>query len=573
MSENKLVKIIAFGPVVFIPIIMLIILGFIIKSDKENLKVAVASLESDLIISEKKAIKTKVDSVVDLISYQNSIIEQDLHAKIQERVQTAHAMALSIYNQYKDTKTVPELQTMIITALRPLLWNDGESFIWILDHKGVFFLAPEYLRHLEGSSIINFKDATGRLVIQEEIAMVKKDGEGFLWDTFTKPNGDPTIQYKQLAFVKDFGAFDWYFGSSEYLDTATKISDAKLLKSIDKISKATSNYLYVITLDGEVILHPQFKATDSPTKELQAVLALHTQALQDKDEAFISYEWFNPEAKIWEKKYTYIHKIPKSNWILGSGFYTSSVEKAVEKQTQKLYGDFNSKKMYIISIGAFLLTALFIIALMLSKYIQKSFTRYNQIIQAKQNELYELNQTLEKKVQERTQELEASKEALEQLATTDSLTNIHNRYSIMKILGHEISRSKRDAISLCILLYDIDHFKVVNDTYGHDVGDAVLVELTEVVKEGLREIDTIGRYGGEEFLVVMPNTTKEQAIHIAQRVRQRVEAHSFIALNERITISLGLTLYVTGSSKIELFKKVDELLYEAKREGRNRVKY
>lgn len=573
MNENQLVKIIAFGPVVFIPLMTLLILGFIIKSDKEDLKVAVASLESELIISEKKAIKTKVDSVVDLISYQNSIIEQDLHAKIRERVETAHAMAFSLYTTYKDTKTVSELQNIIITALRPLLWNDGESFIWILDHKGVFFLVPEYLRHLEGSSIINFKDATGRLVIQEEIAMVKKDGEGFLWDTFTKPNGDPTIEYKQLAFVKDFGAFDWYFGSSEYLDTATKISDAKLLKSIDKISKDTSNYLYVITLDGNVILHPQFKATDSPTKELQAVLALHTQALQEKDEAFISYEWFNPEAKIWEQKYTYIHKIPNSNWILGSGFYASTIQEVAAQQTQKLYGDFNTKKMYILSIGTFLLALLFLVALMLSRYIQRSFTRYHGIIEAKQSELSELNQTLEKKVQERTQELEVSKEALEKLATTDSLTDIHNRYSIMKILEHEMSRSKRDALSLCLLLYDVDHFKRVNDTYGHDVGDAILVELTQVVQEGLREIDAIGRYGGEEFLVVMPNTTQEQAIHVAQRVRQRVEAHSFVVVSEPITISLGLTLYVAGTSKIELFKRVDELLYEAKREGRNRVKY
>lgn len=91
---------------------------------------------------------------------------------------------------------------MVVEALHPLEWNNGESFIWILDFDGIFQLAPTYLRHLEGSSIIDFQDSTGREIIKEEIALVKTVGSGFLWDTFTKPNEDPNKQFKQLAFVK-----------------------------------------------------------------------------------------------------------------------------------------------------------------------------------------------------------------------------------------------------------------------------------------------------------------------------------------------------------------------------------
>ncbi len=142
----------------------------------------------------------------------------------------------------------------------------------------------------------------------------------------------------------------------------------------------------------------------------------------------------------------------------------------------------------------------------------------------------------------------------------------------MDILEQEISRAKRHETSLTVLMYDIDHFKKVNDTYGHYVGDNVLVSLTELVKNTFRDIDFMGRYGGEEFIVVMPNTTIENAEQISQRVRRKVQEYDFTTVG-KLTISLGLVKLESDESAATLFKRLDDMLYFSKDSGRNRLSF
>ncbi|WP_428561995.1 MAG: diguanylate cyclase [Solidesulfovibrio sp. DCME] len=155
-------------------------------------------------------------------------------------------------------------------------------------------------------------------------------------------------------------------------------------------------------------------------------------------------------------------------------------------------------------------------------------------------------------------------------AATDALTGIANRAGIDEILDGALRRTAGEQSALAVAMFDIDHFKVINDTYGHPAGDAVLVELTGLVADHVRAGDSLGRYGGEEFLIVAPGTHLQEARRLAERLRLAVENHLFPAAG-RVTISLGLAEARPGESAAALVARADEALYRAKETGRNRV--
>jgi len=176
------------------------------------------------------------------------------------------------------------------------------------------------------------------------------------------------------------------------------------------------------------------------------------------------------------------------------------------------------------------------------------------------------------------QSLVLSQEAtkLRSLAAKDELTGLHNRRSLMKILQKEIDRAKRYGSPLSAVMVDIDHFKDFNDSYGHQAGDAILQEVTQLIAAASRELDVIGRYGGEEFLIVLPETHVDQATIYAERVRAGIET---LGRERRkthplcdLTISIGVTSLIREKDDIESFiHRVDHAMYAAKDRGRNRV--
>ncbi|HET9956344.1 MAG TPA: diguanylate cyclase [Polyangiaceae bacterium] len=178
-------------------------------------------------------------------------------------------------------------------------------------------------------------------------------------------------------------------------------------------------------------------------------------------------------------------------------------------------------------------------------------------------------------LRERNQELEAMLHHVEALAITDPLTGLFNRRRFADVLKREYAVTRRYQNTLSCLLLDLDHFKRINDHYGHDAGDRVLKELAQKVAENLREVDVPARYGGEEFAVLLPHTRKEDARIVAERLRRAIESIqlTFDGKPERVTVSIGVagnTDVASGKAE-DLVKAADVALYEAKRLGRNRV--
>lgn len=159
---------------------------------------------------------------------------------------------------------------------------------------------------------------------------------------------------------------------------------------------------------------------------------------------------------------------------------------------------------------------------------------------------------------------------LEQLAVTDGLLGIFNRRHTAERLEEELYRARRYGNVLSVLMMDIDHFKRINDNYGHDVGDRVLITVADAIKRRLRHSDVFGRWGGEEFLLVLPETSLSNAALLAEKIRAQV-AELSIPPVERVTVSLGVAGYTAGDTSESLLKRADTNLYQAKNGGRNRV--
>ena len=165
-------------------------------------------------------------------------------------------------------------------------------------------------------------------------------------------------------------------------------------------------------------------------------------------------------------------------------------------------------------------------------------------------------------------------EEIYRLMTVDGLTEVHNKRYFHEMLERETSRCIRYDRTFSLVLFDIDHFKMINDTYGHLAGDAVLRKLGTLVKRHVRRDDTVARIGGEEFAIITPEIGVHGACELARKLRQLVEeaAFEFEGTRMDVTISLGVAMWEVGvRTAEELMKRADEKLYEAKRTGRNRV--
>jgi diguanylate cyclase (GGDEF)-like protein len=179
----------------------------------------------------------------------------------------------------------------------------------------------------------------------------------------------------------------------------------------------------------------------------------------------------------------------------------------------------------------------------------------------------------QKKLFEAFEELERQKAILYQSSIMDHLTQVYNRSYIMKIFDNAFAQTKRYQQDFSCIILDIDNFKAINDTYGHPVGDEVIKETAQNIASQLRDADSVGRYGGEEFLIILPNTSVAEAKQVAEKIRITVENATVGKQKLSVTVSLGLsdTLIASPTTQEEMLHNVDVALYQAKEKGKNRT--
>ncbi|MDZ7818393.1 MAG: diguanylate cyclase [Aliarcobacter sp.] len=185
-------------------------------------------------------------------------------------------------------------------------------------------------------------------------------------------------------------------------------------------------------------------------------------------------------------------------------------------------------------------------------------------------EVIKLNKNLEDKIKEKTQSLVDANEKLIQLASLDPLTNIYNRRMIDEYISKETVKSKRYKNDLSLIILDIDHFKETNDKYGHQVGDEIIVEICKIISRNIRESDIFGRWGGEEFIILLPQTNLDSAFIVAENLRKKIENYNFRKVGTK-TISIGISQFNNNENIFQFIKRADDAMYKAKNSGRNKI--
>lgn len=205
--------------------------------------------------------------------------------------------------------------------------------------------------------------------------------------------------------------------------------------------------------------------------------------------------------------------------------------------------------------------------------LAKHFNIMHHTIKRQIAELNAHREMLEQEVQERTKELEEANKKLDLISRTDELTGLPNRRDMLRTIDNEIQRVTRSKKPFCFIFIDIDHFKNVNDTYGHACGDEVLKHVSATIRNLLRKYDVLARYGGEEFLTLLPETDLEGAKIVAERFRKTIEDTTVIfgKLSIKVTITLGVAQYDHALGADKSIQMADRALYEGKETGRNKV--
>lgn len=169
-------------------------------------------------------------------------------------------------------------------------------------------------------------------------------------------------------------------------------------------------------------------------------------------------------------------------------------------------------------------------------------------------------------------ELKIKNKRLKFLARVDKLTNVFNRTKLDEVIEKEINRAKRFNRTFSVILIDIDDFKSINDNYGHLIGDKVLVELANILKQYSRNVDTVGRWGGEEFLIICPETHKQGVIEHAKYLQKQINIYKFNDV-QKLTVSIGLSTYDIKDDMDSLVKRADDALYKVKNNGKNNITF
>lgn len=268
--------------------------------------------------------------------------------------------------------------------------------------------------------------------------------------------------------------------------------------------------------------------------------------IKEHGELYFDYYFKKMNSEIVAHKLSYAKLYKPFDWVVATGVYLDDVDRLIQREKIDMQQTSDAQQMLTLSIAmvAVLLTAISIV------FFEKQFIG---LVSNYEQRIGDYTATLEK------------------LSITDKLTGLFNRLKLDDVFDYELAQAQRYKKSFSILLLDIDGFKTVNDTYGHQVGDQVLVEFSGVLASNSRSAESIGRWGGEEFLIILPETPHDGAMAYAEKIRNLVATHDFPVVGT-ITCSVGVSTYSTNDSKESMLGRADEALYRAKKMGRNTVR-
>ncbi len=563
-------------------IALLITSALWIESIYEKYELDSIRLERAHINQVRSQLKNRVDTLVNLAHYRNDKIEQDLKNDLKNRVYELNSLMMEIYTTNQGIKSDDEIKQLIRETVRSLRYNQGRGYYFIDTLQGDVILYPVYPKS-EGTNLYDLQDDMGNYPLRDEIDIVKRYGHGFTEGYWKKP-GDIENSFKKIVYVQKFAPYDWYFGTGEYVDVVRESVQEEILHYVDQLRFGDSNeeYAFIHDRNGvqiangvypELIGKVNLDLTDgNGVKIIQQQLALTEKA---PFYGFFSHLWpkntmSDPQG--YYNSLTYVASIQEWDWVVGSNVDMTALQAAIETNQQELTDRLQSSVLNILLLMCALGVLGVIVAHFTTKRIRRGIEFFAEHIQQSSERMNLINHDdvtyqefdgLAKVFNEKTGKIN-------RLLHQDDLTGLFNRRFVDAKLQALLSAPISDQQSLALILFDIDHFKRVNDEYGHVVGDVALCEIAKCIQSQTRKQDFVGRFGGEEILVILPDISNDEALALAERIRQTVENLTITGIDRAITISGGISCR-TGETPDKMIIEADGKLYQAKKNGRNQI--
>ena len=299
-------------------------------------------------------------------------------------------------------------------------------------------------------------------------------------------------------------------------------------------------------------IHPNLPQTEgmwlsTATTDIKGNLpyAAELEGMKEHGEVYFEYFFKKMDSEKIIRKMAYAKLYKPYDWVVATGVYLDDVDNLVEVERAKMDATYKAKRTLALSVAA----GIVLLSTLLIVFFEKQVAR--------------LISTNEQNVCRYTK-------LLKEISCTDHLTGLFNRVRLDEVFRYESRQFNRYKTAFSIILMDVDHFKRINDTCGHQVGDLVLTELAGLLRVNSRDTDTVGRWGGEEFLFICSETGLENTVLMADKIRGIIEAHDFPEVR-RITCSFGVSTFHEGDDIKAMLDRADKSLYRAKAAGRNKV--
>lgn len=559
------------GTSFFIAIIMVLLLtfttgGLLIAKKFYSLKSDLVTLERELISQQREQLQNDVTQQVERIDSLRHSMGKRLELQLSTKVAEVIVMAENIYENLQGKLSEEEVAETVIEAIRPVRFYEKGGYFFILSMDGDAILYPAS-SGIEGGNFLTDETGMNPEVARNLISLAKRQQKGFYRYAWPKLDDTTGKLYSKVSYVSYFEQFDWVIGTGEYYDNLDEIARMTIAKDLETSFAVKSNdyfFLYEIhNLSGGDDFATMVVNNNRPdlvgTKLSDNFADIHgkqfrkefMQGIREKGEAESVYWYKKPDGSGVGRKMAYFKYYPDWKWVVARGVYLDRLDAVIVAKKEELRTKVRDDIILLCIIFLVAVAVALVIAYFYSQELQSIFTRYKQTQQEHLTTLKKLNKALEKK------------------SNTDVLTKTYNRGYFNQQLSMELARTNRYQTPLSLILLDIDRFKLINDTYGHLKGDAVLQDIAVLVQKHIRKNDLLARWGGEEFTILIPGVEKQNAIMFAEKLRLLIEDFKFTD-GLRVTCSFGVSEYMVDEVGDDFINRADKALYRAKDSGRNR---
>lgn len=540
--------------------------GLFIFNKFKALNKDLKEIENNFVLDKKNQLKADVDALISRIETSKAGFRIVLEEQLAQRVNEAIGIADNIHSSLSSSLGKEQTADIIKEALRPIRFNNNQSYYFIITFDGDAVLHPTDIE-IEGQNLLLSPDGKTSRTAKKIIELITSQKEGFTHYSWTRPGDTSGRDYPKISYAAVFEPYNWIIGTGEYIVNLETLARETITKDLrNNLQSSIHDYFFVYKLHdikggkefatmlinsnrkdlvGKRISDDYVDARGKPFRKE------FLKGIREKGEAYVVYWYKKPDGSGIGRKLSYFKHYKEWDWVVARGIYFDRIDAIISANKSSLRTRVKNDILLLCMIFVFAVSVALTVAFHFSKELESIFSRYKNT------------------QKEHTEKLEDLNKSLKQLSRTDALTGIFNRGYFNYKLSVETARATRYKSPLCAILYDIDHFKSINDTFGHLVGDEVLKDLTDLVRINIRKTDIAARWGGEEFAILAPGIHLEEALLFAEKLRKIIEDCSF-TIDRQITCSFGVTLFKPPESSDSMLARLDQNLYAAKEQGRNR---